>query len=177
MKKIFLFLIAIPILVGFTSVELSKSLNKKVRKEIKIAFEMEGILLEDILIDTITNSKLKTKIGKDDLFKIIKNDELIGYAYLGTAPSKTDEFDFLVLFDSDLIIKKSKLLAYREDYGAEIGSKRWLKQFIGKDFNDTFTYGNEIVPIAGATISARSMTIAINNLLQTFTILQQENIF
>lgn len=176
MKKLFLFLI-IPMLVGFTSDELSKSITKKVMKEIKIAFEVEGVLLEELLIDDATNSKLKVKINKDDLFKIIKNDELIGFAYIGLALSKTDKFDFLVLFDSDLIIKKSKLLAYREDYGAEIGSKRWLKQFEGMESSSSFEYGNEIVPIAGATISARSMTIAINNLLQTVAVLQQENIF
>ena len=177
MKNLILFLIIIPTQFGFTSVELSKSVNKKVRKEIKIAFEAEDVLLEEILIDSATNSKLKTKIYKDDLFKIIKGDELIGYVYLGVAPSKTDEFDFLILFDVDLIIKKSKLIAYREDYGAEIGSKRWLKQFNGLEPSSTIVYGNDIVPISGATISARSMTIAINNLLQTIAILQQENIF
>lgn len=176
MKKLFLFLMILPGLVGFTPIELSKSLNKKVRKEIKSAFETEEVVLEELIIDEVTNNQLKTEIGKDDLFKIIKNDELIGYAYLGAAPSKTDEFDFLVLFDSDLIIKKSKLLAYREDYGAEIGSKRWLKQFIGLDTSSTIQYGNDIVPIAGATISARAMTIAINNLLQSVAKLQQKNI-
>ena len=82
-----------------------------------------------------------------------------------------------MLFDTALIIKKSKLLAYREDYGAEIGSKRWLKQFIGLNSSSTIQYGNEIVPISGATISARSMTVAINNLLQSIAVLQQENIF
>ena len=177
MKNLIIFLILIPIQFGFTSIELSKSVDKKVRKEIKIAFEAEDVLLEEILIDEATNIKLKTIIHRDDLFKIFKNDELIGYVYLGKAPSKTDEFDFLVLFDSDLIIRKSKLVAYREDYGAEIGSKRWLKQFNGLESSSIIEYGNEIVPISGATISARSMTIAINNLLQTIAVLQQENIF
>ena len=177
MKNLILFLIIVPIQFGFTSVELSKSVDKKLRKEIKIAFETEDVLLEEILIDSATNSKLKTKIYEDDLFKITKDDELVGYVYLGKAPSKTDEFDFLVLFDVNLIIRKSKLIAYREDYGAEIGSKRWLKQFNGLDSSSIIEYGNDIVPISGATISARSMTIAINNLLQTIVVLQQENIF
>ena len=83
----------------------------------------------------------------------------------------------MVLFDTDLILKKSKLLIYREDYGAEIGSKRWLKQFNGLKSEDTIQYGNEIVAISGATISARSFTIAINNLLKSMAILEQENLF
>ena len=59
--------------------------------------------------------------------------EVLGYAFIDKAPSKTDEFDYLVLFDENLIIKKAKVLMYREDYGGEIGSRRWLKQFIGKN--------------------------------------------
>jgi len=176
MKKIIIFLLVSPLLFGFSSIELTKSVKKRVEKEIKIAFDVEDVLLKELVIDNETNSKLKTKINKDNLFQIIKDQKLIGYAYIGKAPSKTDDFDFLVLFDTALIIKKSKLLAYREDYGAEIGSKRWLKQFIGLNSSSTIQYGNDIVPISGATISARSMTVAINNLLQSIAVLQQENI-
>ena len=102
---------------------------------------------------------------------------MAGYAYVAKAPSKTDEFDYLVLFDKDLIITRSKLLIYREDYGAEIGSKRWLKQFIGLKEGASIEYGNQIVPISGATISAESITIAINQLLQSIAILNENGLF
>jgi Na+-translocating ferredoxin:NAD+ oxidoreductase RnfG subunit len=101
---------------------------------------------------------------------------LLGYAYVATALSKTDEFDYLVLFDKDLIIVKSKVLVYREDYGGEIGSKRWLKQFIGKSKDDELKYGDNIAAISGATISVRSMTLAINKLLKSIKILHNKNI-
>jgi major membrane immunogen (membrane-anchored lipoprotein) len=67
--------------------------------------------------------------------------------------------------DPELIILKTKVLVYREDYGGEIGSKRWLKQFTGKMYNDDLRYGDNIVAISGATISVKSFTDAINNLL------------
>ena len=98
---------------------------------------------------------------------------MVGYAFVDKAPSKTDEFDFLVLFDTNLIIKKAKVLVYREDYGGEIGSKRWLKQFIGKSSIDRLIYEKDIIAISGATISANSMTIAINKLLQSIDMLHQ----
>ena len=60
---------------------------------------------------------------------------------------------------------------YREDYGGEIGSKRWLKQFNGKGKNDNIEYEKDIIAISGATLSAKSMTVAMNNLLKTITIL------
>ena len=83
----------------------------------------------------------------------------------------------MVIFDEDVIIKKSKVLIYREDYGGEISSKRWLRQFEGKKSDDTLHYEKDIVAISGATISAKSMTVAINNLLKTIHKLQQNNIF
>jgi len=72
---------------------------------------------------------------------------------------------------------KSKVLVYREDYGGEIGSKRWLKQFIGKTHGDSLIYGDNIVAIAGATISVRSMTQAINDVLASIKILHEKQGF
>ncbi|MCH3885473.1 FMN-binding protein [Tenacibaculum aquimarinum] len=101
----------------------------------------------------------------------------MGYAYVDKAPSKTDEFDYLILLNKELIVAKTKILIYREDYGGEIGSKRWLKQFIGKTFKDTLTYEQDIIAISGATISASSMTIAVNKFLQNLAILHQNKVF
>jgi Na+-translocating ferredoxin:NAD+ oxidoreductase RnfG subunit len=92
------------------------------------------------------------------------------------APSKTDNFDYLVLLDPELIVLKTKVLVYREDYGGEIGSKRWLKQFIGKTQDDNLRYGDNIVAISGATISVKSFTEAINNLLQSLKMLHSKHI-
>jgi len=162
------FLIAIlSISLILMSFRLPSNLNKKVAKEIKMAFIIDDFLLEEVLIPESVNTQLKIKIHKLCLFKITTNANLVGFAYLDKAPSKTDEFDYLVLFDTDLIIKKAKILVYREDYGGEIGSKRWLKQFIGKSSEDRLVYEKDIVAISGATISANSMTIAINRLLQS----------
>ena len=67
-------------------------------------------------------------------------------------------------------------MIYREEYGGEIGSRRWLKQFIGKTQNDQFRYGDNIDAIAGATISVRSMTNAMNDLMQSLKILNAKGI-
>ena len=107
----------------------------------------------------------------------IKEDEiLLGYAYISKAPSKTDTFDYLILLDKNLTVIKAKVLVYREDYGGEIGSKRWLKQFIGKTQNDELKYQDNIVAISGATISVRSMTSAVNDLLHSLKILHSKQI-
>ena len=81
----------------------------------------------------------------------------------------------MVMFDNDLIIKKSKVLIYRENYGQQIGTQRWLKQFIGMSPSSEVNYGENVAAISGATISASSMARAVNRVLITMKILQEEN--
>lgn len=155
---------------------LPKNIQKKVDKEIKDVFSIENFSFTNVTLTSNITKDLPSKFGENNLFKIEENNILLGYAYVSKAPSKTDEFDFLVLLDKDLIVLKTKVLVYREDYGGEIGSKRWLKQFIGKTENDDLRYGDNIVAISGATISVRSMTNAMNNFLQSLKILHSKNI-
>jgi len=155
---------------------LPKNIQKKVNKEIKEAFGVEEFMLKEKLIPENLTKMLPSDFSKDNFFEIKKEDVLLGYAYVSKAPSKTDEFDYLVLLDPNLIILETKILVYREDYGGEIGSKRWLKQFQGKTQDDNLKLGDNIVAISGATISVRSMTNALNNLLSSLKILHEKNI-
>jgi len=170
-----LFLI-ITLSIGLLSFQLPKKLQKKVDKEIKMAFEVENFLLESIQISDSLNSQLKTNISDKNFYKLISDEKLLGYAFVDKAPSRDNVFDYLVLFDKDLIIIKAKVLIYREDYGGEIGSKRWLKQFIGKTKDDMMVYEKDIMAISGATISANAMTAAINNLLKSISVLHQNKV-
>lgn len=161
------------VLLSF-SFGLPKNIQKKVDKEIRLTYEIESYAFNAITILPEVVKTLPSKFEKDNFFEIKTNDKLIGYAYISKASSKTDEFDYLVLLDTDLIIKKTKVLIYREDYGGEISSKRWLKQFIGKTKEDELRYQDNIVAISGATISVRSMTSAMNNLLESLKILHEK---
>lgn len=172
--RMILFLLATVLVLQ--SFQLPKNIQKKMDKEIKMAFDVETYTLESIQVSDEINKQLQAKITTDNFYKIIHNNTIIGVAFVDKAPSKTDQFDYLVLFDAELIIKKAKVLIYREDYGGEIGSKRWLKQFVGKSSHDKLQYRKDIIAISGATISANSMTLAINNVLQTIGILHHKNI-
>jgi len=162
--------------VFMLSFGLPKNIQKKVDKEIKETFGVETFGFESVDIPQEHTKNLPSKFGADHFFKIETNKGLLGYAYVSKAPSKTDDFDYLVLLDKDLIVLKTKVLVYREDYGGEIGSKRWLRQFEGKTQNDHLEIGDNIVAISGATISVRSMTSAINDLLKSLKMLHSKNI-
>lgn len=172
LKIVFVLLTAF-ILASFTT---NRELDKKVDKEIKEAFKVSNYAYQPIVFSSEINKELPSKFEADNFLSLKANNKLIGYAYIGKAPSKTDQFDYLVLLDTDKIILKTKVLVYREDYGGEIGSKRWLQQFIGKKTSDDLRYGDNIAAISGATISVRSMTNAVNNLLQSVKILQFKKI-
>ena len=77
-----------------------------------------------------------------------------------------DYFDYLVVFNSDLTIKKVKILHYREDYGYEISSRWWLSQFLGKKAGKEMRYKDDIDALSGATISAKSLTDSLKILSQ-----------
>lgn len=172
----YLFIIVFLITTQLFAVQLPKRILKKVHKELVNAFEKSDLKLVSVKIPTEVNIQLVKKIGASNLFQIVNNTEVIGFAYIDKAPSKTDQFDYLILLDKELIILKTKILMYREDYGGEIGSKRWLRQFIGKSSTDQLKYKKDIMAISGATISANSMTIAVNTFLKNVTILKENKI-
>lgn len=172
MKKNVLYFFGI--LLIFASFTIPEKIVKKADKVIEKFYDTEQFSKTEISISSLLNGKTVSEFGKGNLFEISANGKKLGYGYIGNAPSKTATFDYLVLFDKDFIITKSKVLIYREEYGGEIGSKRWLKQFIGESpASSELKYNQDIIPISGATISVRSMTRAINDLLQSISILQK----
>lgn len=170
------FTIILFILTAFQDVGLPKNIQKKVDKEITETFQASTYKFEAFKIPTEVAKDLPSPFGSDNFFKIHSNNTLLGYAYVSKAASKTDEFDYLVLLNPELVVLSTKVLIYREDYGGEIGSKRWLRQFTGKTQNDELWYGDNIMAISGATISVRSMTSAMNHLLKSLKILHSKNI-
>jgi hypothetical protein len=173
MKQIIYTFFIVFLASGFS---IPQKMEKKIDKEISNAFSLQSFQKEILPIENTIQEELPVSFQEDNFQKIVVDNHVIGYFYFGKAPSKTDTFDFVVIFDTDLIIKKIKILAYREDYGGEIGSTRWLRQFNDLGKNDSVAYGKEIKGISGATISASSMTLAVNDLLQSLAILKNKNI-
>lgn len=155
---------------------LPKNIQKKVNKQIVETFNVEEFTFTEFNIDAEIAKSLPSTFNENNLFKVETEDSFLGYAYISKAFGKVDYFDYLVLLDKDLVVLKSKILVYREDYGGEIGSKRWLKQFVGKTQNDELKYGENVAGISGATISVKVMTKAMNDLLKSLKILQSKNI-
>ncbi|GAB4252667.1 MAG: hypothetical protein Kow0079_07640 [Vicingaceae bacterium] len=165
MKKLLIFLFFITSYCLAQSSDLSnKIIAKKINKTISQLFPELTVDIEPILIDEQKVNALKLKKEEKAVYALKNGYKILGYMYLGIAPSRADFFDYMVIFKPDLSVMSVQVLVYREDYGGEIGSKRWLKQFVDKANGEQMEFEKDIQNIGGATISCRSITNGIKKL-------------
>jgi hypothetical protein len=155
-SKISMLAIILFISFGFTD-SFPKSIQKKIDKELTILWPDSTINLFEKRLDS-SRMEMATKMGIMEIYTIVGKDEKLGYMVYLQVPSKFDFFDIAIFYDLNNYIKSIKILAYREDHGGEVGSKRWLKQFIGMGADNAITLNDDIQGISGATISCESAT-------------------
>jgi Na+-translocating ferredoxin:NAD+ oxidoreductase RnfG subunit len=153
--------------------ELPKSVQKKLDKTIEELFPEEVILKSGYLIEPKYKEELNS-LKIDNIYQLNLDSKIVGYIILARADSKFDEFDYAVIYDQNISIKNVKILAYRENQGGEIGSKRWLKQFIDKNAEDSFALHEDIQGISGATISCVSATEGVGEITRFIAKVIQE---
>lgn len=151
----------------------SGGLGKRIDREIEDEFQVSSFEHQGVHIGKELQEKLPAEMSEENFFRLKSGEKILGYAYLDEAPSKTAEFDYLVILNKDLSIARAKVLVYREEYGGEIGSKRWLRQFVGKSKPSELS---NIAAISGATISVRSMKMAVTDLLKSIEVLKENKV-
>jgi len=111
-----------------------------------------------LIAQTFGDNILAIPLAINPNYKSIEVDgEMKGYVCIEETPSKHDKFEFVVIYDDKLNILQVKVLLYREDYGFEIKSKRWLKQFSTREVR-------KVQAISGATISVNSLKKSVEHL-------------
>jgi len=156
--------------------------DKKINKLIKKVWKDVELSMSQIELDP-------TPENITQLNRVYGNGELIGYACYTysngckvggcSAPTKNrDEtyevFEYIVIYDTNLVIQKVDIANYGGEYGYEICRSSWLKQFIGK--KNGFRLNENIDGIAGATISATYLIDDINKLSKTLDDLKREDL-
>ena len=161
------------------SVAFSQSINlnpKPLTKDLQKLWDKDDITISEINIpDSMYNDIL---IDKGKIYSTNADDLHLGFAYVGriyscraggcgmdAAPVEmvsVDEdfeyFDYFIIFDDLLTVKKIRVYNYQATHGHEVGGKGWLKQFIGYKGDEKLEYGKNIDSISGATISANAIT-------------------
>lgn len=166
MKKLFQLLLVVTIvLIGSetSAKNYPKPIQKRIDKAIKSAFKVEDVQFEELPEITFSENDFPG-IEKLSINRLSLKDESIGMACFASSEGKNDLFDYLVLFDNSLTIKKVVILIYRSSYGGEIMAKYWLKQFEGKYNGEQLEFEKDIDSISGATVSAPAITTGIKSI-------------
>jgi hypothetical protein len=142
----------------------TKNMERKVFKSLSKIYEGKELEVKE-LTSRIEIPKNQFLIESTVLRIATKEDANLGHVVIARAPSKTATFDYYLIFDSQWVLKEAKVALYREDYGGEISSKRWLSQFYGAKQGTQFQVGEDIAAISGATISVHAMTRSLNHIL------------
>jgi len=157
--------------LSLTSLIYSSSINDKVIKRInklfpntmKIEESKLGIEETEILF---IESKLKQKFHSNKLhvWEVFTNNNKKYTAILDNVMGKSMPITFLIVFNESNNIHNISIIKYREPYGGEIRSTRWLKQFENLNYSSNYKIGSSIDGISGATISTNSISRGANKL-------------
>lgn len=160
--------IVLAIVTGLMSFAWPVKLEQKIRATIEKTFQKQDYFIVEYDFKNEGTPEVINALN-GHFFKINSKGDLLGYIYTSEAPSMKNIFDYILVFDIEMNIINSKVLIYREKHGRQIGTKRWLSQFIGLTLDDRPELGKDIDGISGATISATNMTMAVNSALQNLS--------
>jgi len=115
-------------------------------------------------IKIYSEKKARSRFMFDHVYfwKISESNSLVGVVILDNVLGKSLPITYLTCFNMDGQLINAHIVKYREDYGYEVGNRRWLNQFLGLDASSDYKVGKNIDGISGATISVNSVTRGIN---------------
>lgn len=94
-------------------------------------------------------------------FLRISCENKVYYVLFNQAPSMKNIFDYACIIDEEGMVRKVKVLIYRESHGRQIGSLRWLNQFVDHRISEYKSEDVNVDGISEATISVNSMRDAV----------------
>jgi electron transport complex protein RnfG len=118
-------------------------------------------------IEPATRTQLQTRLGRElpkreyTIFVAKTREHVDGYAMFDEQLGQHEPISFATFFDPAGHVTRVEVVAYREPYGGGIRAERYRKQFIGRDAKSGYRSGEDIDIVSGATISSRSMCIAV----------------
>jgi len=99
--------------------------------------------------------------GKEYFLFSADNNKVKNFVVFSSAKGRFEYFDYMIIINATFEIIDIKILKYRSEYGYEIATKGWLKQFYVKP-NTIFEYRKNVDALSGATFSAQSLVDDVN---------------
>jgi len=129
------------------------------------SFSRQVIAATPALRDSMRQSlgKVEPSIWEDEYvaFKATHGETLLGYALIVEEIGKHRPITFVVAVRPDGTVNDVAVMTYREAYGGEVKSRRFLNQYRSKSVHDPLQAPNDIKNIAGATLSVDAASRAV----------------
>ncbi len=155
--KMFIAILTMILLTGTTLIpEKAESFWKKADKNIERIFKGQIIKKKSVELSEKELSDVGRLFVNNGIYELLSTNELLGYMVLTSSKGRYESFEYMVVYNPELVVKEIDILNYTSSHGGEIASKKWLAQFVGYD-GKHLKYGSDIDAISGATYSAVSL--------------------
>lgn len=129
-------------------------------------FESRDLLLDDEAAARLAElARARVADRLVTFYTARRGGEVAGYAAVHTHVVRTKRETFAIAFEPDGRIRRIVILAFLEPPEYQ-PAERWLAQLQGKGEKDRLAVGDDLLPIAGATLSARGIAERSRWLLQ-----------
>ena len=134
------------------------------------------------LIDSTARAGAGERLGRrveDDSFAVYiardAQNRLLGYTAVTEQVGKYRPITFMVGVKPDLSIHEVAVLVYRESRGGQVRRSRFLRQYRGKDSDDSIRINQDIINITGATLSVRALNFGVRKTLALFELVYRQS--
>jgi hypothetical protein len=137
---------------------------KKADQALRGAFpDAEQLVAKDVILTDALRAQIqalsRTRISDRmvTFYEARKGGELLGYAAIQSHLVRTKRETLAVIFEPDGRLRQVEIIAFLEP-AEYMPPERWLAQLSGKGPQDKLAVGQDVLPITGATLSARGIT-------------------
>jgi len=137
-------------------------------------FESRDVLLGEeaaARLEKLARARLRERMVT--FYTALRGSAVVGYAAIQSHVVRTKRETLLVAFEPDGSIRRITVLSFLEppEY---LPSDRWLAQFRGKGTGDRLAVGDDVLPITGATLTARGVAEQSRWLLQALQLAREK---
>lgn len=175
MKTLLAFIVTLSLATS-DSPDLSRASLKKLEKSLSELYSGHEVSFARLNLNEaqITDTEILNSDGK--WFAIQENSLNLGWLLADKTWGRYHEFEFAVVFDTNLRIADVFVLNYPASYGTAVTGRKWLKSFRGFSSDSIPVYGKDIDALSGATFSGTNLSESVAGSLVILEKLEQADL-
>lgn len=111
---------------------------------------------------------LRVRTLRNRLWVARRGESILGVLIFDQVIGKHELIDYAVAISPSGAVLQVEVMEYRESHGSAIRGAKWRAQFAGKSASSPLKLNDDIYNISGATISCRSITEGVKQVLAIY---------